>query len=433
MVKIESIKAMEILDSRGNPTVMTKVKLSDGSIGVAKVPSGASTGVHEAVELRDGGKRYAGKGVTKAVSNVNETIANALNSVDPLNQTDVDYKMLELDPSQGKSELGANAILSVSMATAVAAASSLDMPLFKYLKTKVIERPEKYLQPVPMSNVINGGAHAGNKLAIQEFMVLPIGASNIQEGIRCISEVYHVLGKQMVEKYGRMAKHIGDEGGFCGYGLENTYQAFEEIMLAAEEAGYQPGSEIILGIDAAASGFLKDGKYHVDGKELDSGDLLEYYLELEETFPLRTIEDPFDEEEFEDFAEYTKKSTNQIVTDDLTVSNPKRLKKAIDMSAGNALLLKVNQIGTVTEAIEAADLAYSADWPVIVSHRSGETGDTFIADLAVALSTGQIKTGAPARSDRVEKYNRLLEIHSILDGDCDYPGSNIRTSWRDYQ
>jgi enolase len=283
-----------------------------------------------------------------------------------------------------------------------------------------------------MSNVINGGEHAGNKLAIQEFMILPVGADNILEAVRCLSEVYHILGKRMIKNYGRMAKHVGDEGGFCGYGLQTSYDAFNEIVGAIEEAGYSPGTEVVLGIDAAASDFYKDGKYTLDGKTFDAGELTDYYMDFEKTFPLRTLEDPFDENAFEDFAEYTKKTKIQVVTDDLTVSNPRTVKKCIDMGAGNALLLKVNQIGTVSEAIEAAKTAMAANWPVVVSHRSGETGDTFIADFAVALGAGQIKTGGLARSDRVEKYNRLLEIHHILDGNCGFPGANFRTAWRDY-
>ncbi len=432
MVDISDIRAIEILDSRGNPTLMTKVILSDGTKGVAKVPSGASTGIHEAVELRDGGARFGGKGVTQAVSNVNKVLRQAMKSVNPLSQDDVDRALLASDTTKGKGKLGANAILSVSMATAVAAAEHLNMELFEYLKTKVLGRPAKYLLPVPMSNVINGGAHAGNSLAIQEFMALPIGAKTFPEGLRCISEVYHALGKRMIKKHGRMSKHIGDEGGFCGFGLKSTRDAFDEIIWAVEEAGYKPGDEVVLGIDAAASGFYKDGKYEVDGKKLDPSELLDFYIDLEKSYPLLTVEDPFEEEAFDDFAAYLAKTKAQVVTDDLTVSNPEIVARAIKEKAGNALLLKVNQIGSVTEAIEAAKLANSAGWGVVVSHRSGETGDTFISDLAAALSNGQIKTGAPARSDRVEKYNRLLEIFDVLDGKCDYPRADFRSAWRNY-
>jgi enolase len=432
LVKITKIHSLEILDSRGNPTLMTKVMLSDGTIGVAKVPSGASTGIHEAVELRDGGDRYGGKGVTQAVKNVNSVLADAMKSVDPLNQRNVDETLLQTDPSKGKGKLGANAILSVSMATAVAAASHLELQLFEYLRKNVVGKDAKYLLPVPMSNVINGGAHAGNDLAVQEFMILPVGAKVYPEGLRCISEVYHILGKRMIKHYGRMAKHVGDEGGFCGFGLKSTTDAFEEIMGAIEEAGYTAGKDVVLGIDAAASAFFKDGKYDIDGKTLDSSELLEMYLDLEKTFPLQTVEDPFDEEAFDEFAEYMTKTKIQVVTDDLTVSNPEIVRRAIKDKAGNALLLKVNQIGSVTEAIEAAKIAHDADWAVVVSHRSGETGDTFISDLSIALGTGQLKTGAPTRSDRVEKYNRLLEIYDLLDGKCGYPGSEFRTAWRNY-
>ncbi len=432
MVEITKIHAIEILDSRGNPTLMTKVLLSDGTKGVAKVPSGASTGIHEAVELRDGGKRYLGKGVTRAVKHVDTTINEAMLEVNPLNQGEVDKTLLSLDPSKGKGQLGANAILSVSMATAVAAASHLHMELFEYLRTRVIKKPVRYLQPVPMSNVINGGSHAGNDLAIQEFMILPVGAKNFPDAVRCISEVYHNLGKGLIKKHGRMGKHVGDEGGFCGFGLKSTTDAFEAIMTAIEESGYKPKKEVVLGIDAAATEFFKDGKYTIDGKQMDASDLIDMYLDFERTYPLSTIEDPFEEESFDHFTEYVKKSKAQVVTDDLTVSNPEIVKRAIEEKAGNALLLKVNQIGSVTEAIEAARLANEAGWAVVVSHRSGETGDTFIADLAVALSSGQIKTGAPARSDRVEKYNRLLEIHDILGGECAYPGNDYRNAWRKF-
>jgi enolase len=426
------VKIIEILDSRGNPTIRTRVKLSDGTIGVAKVPSGASTGIHEAVELRDGGKRYGGKGVQNAVSNVNEQLAEVVASVDPLSHADIDRALLDADPSKGKGTLGANAILSVSMATAVAAAKHLGLELFQYLRTRVIGKDDKYLLPVPMSNVINGGAHAGNDLAIQEFMILPVGAPDGVESIRYISEAYQTLGKWLIKKHGRMGKHVGDEGGFCGFGLKSSHDAFEAITSAIEEAGYSPGKEMVLGIDAAASGFYEDGKYNIDGKSISSGELLELYLDLEKTFPLKTVEDPFEEECFDDFAEYTTKTKTQVVTDDLTVSNPEIVRRAIAEKAGNALLLKVNQIGTVSEAIEAANIANEADWGVVVSHRSGETGDTFISDLVVALSAGQLKTGGPARSDRVEKYNRLMEIFHILEGDCGYPGSDFRTAWRKY-
>ncbi len=432
MVEIAKIKAMEILDSRGNPTLMTRVTLSDGTEGIAKVPSGASTGENEAVELRDGGSRYLGKGVLQAVANVNTTIYEALKGVDPLSQNDIDKRLLELDPSKGKGKLGANAILSVSMATAVAAAKHLGVELFEYIRSNVIGKDARYLQPVPMSNVINGGAHAGNDLAIQEFMILPVGSKSIVEAIQCLSEVYHHLGKILITKYGRMGKHVGDEGGFCGFGLKSSHDAFSEIVNAIEAAGYEQEKDVVLGMDAAASGFYKDGAYTLDGKSLTSGELIDYYIDLERTFPIRTVEDPFDEHAFDEFAEYVKKTDVQVVTDDLTVSNPEIVKKAIDLKAGNALLLKVNQIGSVTEAIEAAKVAFAADWGVVVSHRSGETSDTFIADLAVALGAGQIKTGGPARSDRVEKYNRLLEIHSILDGKCDYPSTDFRTAWRKF-
>ncbi len=432
MVTIKEVKAIEILDSRGNPTVMTKVVLDSGAFGIAKVPSGASTGEHEALELRDGGKRYLGKGVQKAVKNVNETIAKAVIGHDPTDQEAIDKLMIELDGTEGKKNLGANAILSVSMATAVAAARHFDLELFQYIRTKILRKSEKYLLPVPLSNVINGGAHAGNDLKIQEFKILPIGAENGVEAIRIISEVYHVLGKNMIKKYGRMAKHVGDEGGYCGYGLKSTRDAFDEMLKAIEDAGYTAGKDVVLGIDAAASEFYDNGKYTIDNKELTSDELIDYYLDLEKTYPIKSVEDPFDENAFESFAEYTKKTKVQVITDDLTVSNTKILKKAIEMKCGNALLLKLNQIGSVTEAIAAAKMAMEADWAVVVSHRSGETSDTFIADLSVALGTGQIKTGAPARSDRVEKYNRLIQIYDILNGDAGYPKADFRTAWKKF-
>ncbi|MBD3408062.1 MAG: phosphopyruvate hydratase [Candidatus Lokiarchaeota archaeon] len=432
MVKIKKIYAMEIMDSRGNPTIMTKVTLSDDSTGVARVPSGASTGANEALELRDGGSRYGGKGVEKAVNNVNDIISENISDFDPLSQRAIDDAMIALDSTKDKSKLGANAILSVSMATAVAASTHMEIPLFEYLRTKVLGKSPKYLQPVPMSNVINGGSHAGNDLAIQEFMILPVGADNIRDAIRMISEVYQKLGKNMIAKYGRMAKHVGDEGGFCGFGLKSTTDAMEEILKAIVDAGYTPSDDIVLGMDAAATEFHNDGKYSIDGKVLDAGELREFYLGLEKTYPLKTLEDPFDEAAFVDFTELTKKTKMQIVADDLTVSNPDIVTRAIEVEAANSLLLKVNQIGSVTEAIEAARLANDADWSVVVSHRSGETCDTFIADLAVGLCSGQIKTGAPARSDRVAKYNRLLQIDSILDGKCDYPGADFQTAWRKF-
>ena len=432
MVEFKRVHAIEILDSRGNPTVMTTVHLSDGSVGVAKVPSGASTGVNEAVELRDGDARFGGKGVLKAVEHVNGPLFDAIKSVSPLDLYAVDQALIEADGTKSKSKLGANAILSISMATAVAAARHLNMPLFRFIRTQVLKREERYLLPVPLSNVINGGAHAGNDLAIQEFKILPVGASDFREAVRVMSEVYHTLGKNMIAKYGRMAKHVGDEGGFCGFGLKSTHDAFEEMVRAISDAGYSPGDDVVLGVDAAASGFYHDGKYKIDGKTLSAGELIDFYLDLEKTFPLRSVEDPFDEAAFSEFAEYVKKTKVQVITDDLTVSNPEIVRKAVEMKAGNALLLKVNQIGSVTEAIEAAKIANDAGWPIVVSHRSGETGDTFIADLSVALSTGEIKTGAPARSDRVEKYNRLLEIYDILNGDCGYPGHDFRTAWRNY-
>ncbi len=432
MVSIKTVRAIEILDSRGNPTVMTRVVLSDGSTGIAKVPSGASTGTNEALELRDGGSRFGGKGVLKAVANVNDVIARGIQSVDPLSQRAVDDALIRLDSTRDKSRLGANAILSVSMATAVAAANHLHLQLFEYLRREVLKRPARYLLPVPMSNVINGGAHAGNSLAIQEFMILPVGATDFPSAIRCLSEVYQTLGKNMTTKYGRMARHIGDEGGYCGFGLKSTTDALDEMIRAIETAGYRPSKDVVLGLDSAATGFFADGVYKLDGDSFSPAELVDYYLDLEKRYPIATFEDPFHETAFSEFTELTRRSKAQIVTDDLTVSNPEIVREAIRQKAGNALLLKVNQIGTVSEALDAANAANEAGWGIVVSHRSGETGDTFIADLVVALASGQIKTGAPARSDRVEKYNRLIEIHHILEGNYNYPGKDFRTAWRDF-
>ncbi|MEM2142391.1 MAG: phosphopyruvate hydratase [Candidatus Thorarchaeota archaeon] len=431
VVNFKRIGAIEILDSRGNPTIMTRVVLSDGSVGIARVPSGASTGTKEALELRDGGTRYGGKGVLRAVDNVNSVIAKELLQVNPLSQGDIDEKLVLLDSTPSKSKLGANAILSVSMATAVAAARHRGMELFEYLRGEVLGRRPRYLQPVPMSNVINGGMHAGNNLAVQEFMILPVGARDILEAVRCLSEVYHTLGKGMVSKYGRMARHVGDEGGYCGYGLQSTADALDAIVRAIEEAGYSPGKDVLLGLDSAATNFYSNGVYSLDGRTMSAAELTDFYLDLEGSYPIATFEDPFHEDAFADFAEFARRSHAQVVTDDITVSNPQIVRRAISEKAGNALLLKLNQIGTLSEALDAAQIAYDGGWGVVVSHRSGETGDSFIADLAVALGCGQIKTGGPARSDRVEKYNRLMEIHHLLEGRCEYPGRNFRNAWRD--
>jgi len=417
--EITNVIAREILDSRGNPTVEVEV-YTPISMGRAAVPSGASTGTHEALELRDGGKRYLGKGVRRAIENVNKIIAPEITGMDVTWQRDIDTLMLELDGTENKSNLGANAILGVSLAVAKAAANALGLPLYQY-----IGGTNAYVMPVPMSNVINGGVHAGNELDFQEFMIMPVGADSFREGIRWVSETYHVLKGVIAEKYGKDAVNVGDEGGFAPP-LSEPHEPFELLIKAIEEAGYKPGDEIAFAMDPASSEFYHPdiGKYVVNGKEYDSGELLELYRELVSAYPIVSIEDPFHEEDWEGFVMITKELGNkiQIVGDDIFVTNPKRIRKAIELKAANALLLKVNQIGTLSEAIDAAYTAFRAGWGVVVSHRSGETDDPFIADLAVALNTGQIKTGAPARMDRNAKYNQLIRIEEELEGIAVYPG-----------
>jgi len=429
---ITKIKAREILDSRGNPTVEVDVITEGGAMGRAAVPSGASTGRYEALELRDGGQRYHGKGVLKAIKNINEIIAPALKGFDVRKQEEIDKKMIELDGTPNKSKLGANAILAVSLATARAAANALKTPLYRYLS----KDKDELLLPVPLMNIINGGKHAGNKLNIQEFMIIPHGGKTFRETLRMGVEVYHILKKIIERKYGRNAINVGDEGGYAPP-MEQTTEALEVLIKSIEETGYMPKKEILLGLDAAASEFYneKTKKYYLDQKELSMDELIDYYTQLIETYPVISIEDPFQEEDFKAFAEFTEKlgSKVQIVGDDLFVTNVERLEKGIQIGAANALLLKVNQIGTLTEALEAAKMAYQHDYAVVVSHRSGETEDPFIADLAVALCTGQIKTGAPARSDRTSKYNQLLRIEEELGEKARFPASEFRTSWKKYR
>ena len=421
--EITAVVAREILDSRGNPTVEVEV-YTPVSMGRAAVPSGASTGTHEAVELRDGGKRFHGKGVRRAVENVNKIIAPEIIGMDVTWQRDIDMLMIELDGTENKSNLGANAILGVSLAVAKAAANALGLPLYQY-----IGGTNAYVMPVPMSNVINGGVHAGNELDFQEFMIMPVGAKSFREGIRWVSETYHTLKKVIAEKYGKNAVNVGDEGGFAPPMKEVT-EPLEVLIKAIEEAGYKPGDEIAFALDAASSEFYDEklGKYVVGGKEYDRGELLELYRELVSKYPIVSIEDPFHEEDWEGFVMITRELGGkiQIVGDDLFVTNPKRIRKGIEMGAANALLLKVNQIGTLSEAIDAAYTAFRAGYGVVVSHRSGETEDATIADLAVALNAGQIKTGAPARSDRNAKYNQLIRIEEELEGIAVYPGKRFR-------
>ncbi|KCZ70407.1 enolase [Candidatus Methanoperedens nitroreducens] len=403
---IKSIHAREILDSRGNPAVEVDV-YTEGGFGRASVPSGASTGTNEALELRDRDKRYHGKGVRTAVNNVNTEIKKALMGMDVRHQYDIDRIMLELDGTPNKSRLGANAILGVSLAAAHAAAKSTGLYLYRYLGGT-----SAFTLPCPTMNVINGGKHAGNELAIQEFMIQPKGARTYSEALRMGAETYHVLGSILSKKYGISAVNVGYEGGYAPP-LTNTKDALDSLTHAIEEAGY--GKEITIGLDAAASEFYKDGKYSIDGKTLSAGELVDLYAELVKTYPILSIEDPFHEEAFDDFALLTNKLRDTIIVgDDLFVTNVKRLGQGIRMGAANALLLKVNQIGTLSEAFDAAKLAQKSGYKVIVSHRSAETEDTSIADISVAIGAELIKTGAPARSERNAKYNQLLRIEEEL-------------------
>lgn len=410
--EIEKIHAREILDSRGNPTVEVDVYTCCG-FGRAAVPSGASTGVHEALELRDGGDRYGGKGVLKAVKNVNEVIAPELTGMDASAQREIDGIMIELDGTPNKSNLGANAILGVSLAAAKAAASSSAMPLYKYLggvNTTTI--------PVPSFNVLNGGKHAGNELSIQEFMIQPVGAKSFSEGLRMAAETYHALGKILQGKYGVGATNVGFEGGYAPP-LNKTRDALDAIMSARDAAGYE--EEIKIGLDSAASSFFLDGGYSVDGNRLSPGELVDYYVDLVNTYPIVLLEDPFEEEAYDDFARLTAKVPGTIIVgDDLYVTNIKRLEKGIKMCATNALLLKLNQIGSVSEAFDAAQMAFRAGFKVMASHRSAETEDSALADVAVALGTELLKTGAPARSERTAKYNQLLRIQEELGAAAGY-------------
>lgn len=407
-VTIRRIIGRQILDSRGNPTVEADVLTTAGS-GRAAVPSGASTGTHEALELRDvDSKAFFGKGVGKAVSNINDIIAPALNGMDLTNQNEIDEKMLTLDGTENKSVLGANAILAVSLAAAKAAATSQCKPLFAYLGGE-----KAVTLPIPMMNVINGGEHAGNALDFQEFMIYPSGAKSFSQAIQYGVEIYHTLKSLLKEKYGPNAINVGDEGGFAPP-INNSQEPLDILMKAIEQVGLT--GKIQLTMDCAASEFFKDGKYYVDGKVLDSSELFELYMDLVKTYPIISIEDPFNEEDYDGYKLMTDKVGNkvQIVGDDLFVTNLKRLQRGIDMGAANALLLKVNQIGSLTESIAAANLSFENNYGVVVSHRSGETEDNTIADLAVALNAGQIKTGAPCRSDRNAKYNQLLRIEEAL-------------------
>ncbi len=418
MAIIDAIHAREILDSRGNPTVEVEVGLDDGSVGRAAVPSGASTGAFEAVERRDNEKgRYQGKGVRQAVDAVIDTIAPALIGFDATDQRLIDQTMLELDGTPNKSNLGANAILGVSLAVAHAAADSSDLPLYRYLGG-----PNAHVLPVPMMNILNGGSHADSDVDIQEFMVVPLGASTFSEGLRWGVEVYHNLKSVLQEK--GLATGLGDEGGFAP-NLPSNRAALDLILDAIKRAGYTPGKDVALALDVASSEFFKDGTYQFEGSSQTAAQMSAYYEELVRDYPLVSIEDPLDEDDWEGWKTLTDAIGDkvQIVGDDLFVTNPERLQRGIDAKTANSLLVKVNQIGTLTETLDAVSLAQRAGYTTITSHRSGETEDTTIADICVATNAGQIKTGAPARSERVAKYNQLLRIEEELDDAARYAGS----------
>ena len=417
MALIEFIEAREILDSRGNPTLEVEALLDDGSFAVAGVPSGASTGAFEAVELRDGDKsRYGGKGVRQAVENVNESIYKEVVGWDATDQRGLDQAMIELDGSKNKANLGANAILGVSLAVARAAAESAELPLYKYLGG-----PTANLLPVPMMNILNGGAHADSNVDIQEFMIAPIGAESFAEAMRMGSEVYQALKKVLKDK--KLATGLGDEGGFAP-NLDSNRAALDLIEEAIKAAGYKPGADVALALDVAASSFVSDGKYKFEGGLKSSAEMIEYYEQLVADYPLVSIEDPLDEEDWDGWAVFTQRLGDkvQVVGDDLFVTNVERLQRGIDDQSANALLVKVNQIGSLTETIDAVTLAHRNGFATMMSHRSGETEDTTIADLAVALGCGQIKSGAPARGERVAKYNQLIRIEEELDESAVYAG-----------
>ncbi|SIP86897.1 enolase [Alkalispirochaeta americana] len=422
MSMIETVEAREILDSRGNPTIEVDVYLEDGSMGRAAVPSGASTGEHEAVELRDGDKsRFMGKGVLKAIENVNGEIAEEVEGLDALDQVEVDRTMIELDGTDNKARLGANAILGVSMAVARAAADHLGLPLFKYLGAY-----HSTVLPVPMANIINGGSHADNSVDFQEFMVMPVGADSLRNGVRMITEVFHNL-KKILHDAG-YSTAVGDEGGFAP-NLKSNEEAVQVILKAIEAAGYVPGEDIMIALDPAASEFYDAAKKKYvfkksDGRELSSAEMADYWADWASKYPIISLEDGLDENDWEGWKILTDKIGDrvQLVGDDLFVTNTKRLSMGIEKGIANSILIKVNQIGTLTETFEAVDMAKRAGYTAVVSHRSGETEDSFIADLVVALETGQIKTGSLSRSDRLAKYNQLMRIEEMLDRTAEYPG-----------
>lgn len=416
MAVIKSVTAREILDSRGNPTVEVDISLDNGVRATAAVPSGASTGAYEAVELRDGDARYGGKGVRKAISGIMRELAPAIIGMNPRAQREIDERMIALDGSPNKSRLGANALLGISLATAKSAAATSHQPLFTYLGGA-----EATLLPVPMMNILNGGAHADTNVDIQEFMVAPFGAENFAESLRWGAEIYHAL-KAVLKKRG-LATSIGDEGGFAP-NLSSNREALDLILNAITNAGFTPGKDVGLALDVAATEFHKSGHYAFEGKSRSSDEMISYYAELVSAYPLVSIEDPLDENDWSGWVSITKKlgESVQLVGDDLFVTNPTRLADGIAQGAANALLVKVNQIGTLTETLDAVALAHKSGYRSMMSHRSGETEDTTIADLAVAARCGQIKTGAPARSERVAKYNQLLRIEETLGSAATFAG-----------
>lgn len=420
MSEILFIKGREILDSRGNPTVEADIQLESGVIARAAVPSGASTGEREAIELRDGDKsRYGGKGTLKAVDNIDNIIAPALCGLESTNQAALDLEMIALDGTPNKAKLGANAILAVSMAAARASAMELDMPLYRYLGGV-----NAVTLPVPMSNIINGGSHADNNVDIQEFMIMPLGAKSFREAIRWNAEIFHAL-KSILKKRG-LATGVGDEGGFAP-NLESNEEALKVIVEAISAAGYKPGEDIFIALDVAASSFWKDGKYKFEGKVVDSAYMIDYYTAMLDKYPIVSIEDGLAENDWDNWVKLNRALGGkiQIVGDDLLVTNPAIIKRGIKDKAANSVLIKLNQIGTVFETIDAINTAHKAGWTCVVSHRSGETGDTFIADLAVALNTGQLKTGSVSRSERVDKYNQLMRIEEELGAAAVFPGRSV--------
>ncbi len=421
MNAITDITAREILDSRGNPTVEVDVRLENGVLGRAAVPSGASTGAHEAVELRDGGPRYDGKGVLKAVAAVNNEIFDALAGLDPIEQIRIDEMMLKLDGTANKSRLGANAILGVSLAVAKAAAQAASLPLYRY-----VGGAAAHILPVPLMNIINGGVHADNAIDFQEFMIMPVGAKSFREALRMGAEIFHALKKAL--KDGGYNTNVGDEGGFAP-ALKNADEALSYIVRAIEKAGYRPAEDICLALDPASTEFFKNGRYVLEGegRTLDSGAMVRVYEDLCKRYPIVSIEDGMAEDDWQGWAEITKAlgAKVQLVGDDLFVTNVERLKRGIAADVANAVLVKVNQIGTLTETLETVRTAQAAAYRAVMSHRSGETEDTTIADLAVATNCGQIKTGSVARSDRLAKYNQLLRIEEQLGDQAVYAGRSV--------